>query len=158
MLTVTALAITTNAQNCKYKTDEVDKTTGKQTKITKSKVFLMAPFRYDARMILQKIDTDYSVKFFLEYSAGGVNKVANKDAELIFVLQDGTEVILKRGNEKEIYPISKEQMDSMLKSKVSTIRYYYTNVKTNEYEHHPFYQASDGEAKDIQELIQCINK
>lgn len=158
LLTFLTLTLCSQAQNCKYKKDEVDKTTGKKILITKSKMVFSAPFKYDAKISLQKVDSDYSVMWIMEYSAGGATKIANKDAELIFVLQDGTEVKLKRGNEKETYPITKEQMDSMLKSKVSSMRYYYTNVKTNEYTNHPFYQATDGEAEDIQELIKCINK
>ncbi len=155
-LVVAALTVGTHAQSCKYKMDGVDKATGKQTRVTKSKMVFIAPFKYDAKVSFQKVDSDYSVIWIMEYSAGGGSKVANKDAELIFVLQDGTEVKLKRGDEKETYPITKEQMDSLLKSKVSSMRYYYTNVKTNEYTNHPFYQATDSEANDIQEIVKCI--
>ncbi|HEY0029130.1 MAG TPA: hypothetical protein VGC65_00115 [Bacteroidia bacterium] len=158
LLTILGLSLIAPAQNCKYKIDGVDKTTGKQTTITKSKMIWSVPFKWAVQMSMQEVDSECSVVFVFDYSAGGATKVANKDAELIFVLQDGTEVKLKRGNEKETYPITKEQMDSMLKSKVSTMRYYYTNVKTNEYTNHPFYQATDGEADDIQALIKCVNK
>lgn len=145
-----------DAQNCKYSTNEVDKTTNKLVKETKSKVVWEKPFDSQGKMSAKKVGDDCFLTFVYGRGFGGAEFVVNKGNELTLVLEDGTEVKLKRGDEKETYPISKEQMDQLLKSKVSVIQYWYTEVKTNTYTHPAFYKVTDSQAENVQELVKCI--
>lgn len=145
-----------DAQNCKYRTNEVDKTTNKMVKETKSKVVLEKPFVAQGKMTAKKVSDECFLTFVYEGGIGTADFTVNKGNELILVLEDGTEVKLQRGNEKETYPITKEQMDQLLKSKVSTLQFWYTIVKTNEYTHPAFYKLDDSQAENVQELVKCI--
>lgn len=144
------------AQNCKYKTNELDKTTNKMVKETKSKVVWEKPFDSQGKMTAKKVGDDFFLTFIYERGLGGAEFVVNKGNELIFVLENGTEVKLQRGDEKETYPITKDQLDLLMKSKVSVIQYWYTEVKTNTYTHPAFYKVSDSQAENIQELVKCV--
>lgn len=144
------------AQNCKYKTNELDKTTNKMVKETKSKVVWEKPFDSQGKMTAKKVGDDFFLTFVYDRGLGGAEFVVNKGNELIFVLENGTEVKLQRGDEKETYPITKDQLDLLMKSKVSVIQYWYTEVKTNTYTHPAFYKVSDSQAENIQELVKCV--
>jgi len=144
------------AQNCKYKMNEVDKTTGKMVKETKSKVVWEKPFDSQGKMSAKKVGDEYFLTFTYDRGFGGAEFIVNKGNEFTLVLENGTEIKLYRGDEKETYPITKEQLEQLLKSKVSVIQYWYTEVKTNTYTHPAFYKLTDSQAENVQELVKCI--
>lgn len=84
------------AQNCKYKTNELDKTTNKMVKETKSKVVWEKPFDSQGKMTAKKVGDDFFLTFVYDRGLGGAEFVVNKGNELIFVLENGTEVKLQR--------------------------------------------------------------
>jgi hypothetical protein len=142
------------AQDCKYSTDEMDKATNKMTKITKKRSVWDVPFASEGKMAMAKIGDDYSLDFVYEPAMGKGGFMVNQGAELSFALEDGTEVKLVKV--KENYPITKEQLDQLLKSKVSVIRFYYTELKTGTYTHPSFYKPNGKQADNIQRLAKCV--
>lgn len=144
------------SQDCNYKTNEVDKATGKTLKITKSKMVADNPFVSALKISGQKNGNDCSLNFLYDGGFGGKNMIVNKNAEVNITLEDGTEVKLLRGTEKDNYPISKEQINSLLKSKASMIQYYFTLARNGEYKKE-VYKISGGGADKIQDIMKCIN-
>jgi hypothetical protein len=143
------------AQGCSYSVDELDKVTNKVTKITKKKTVWDVPFASEGKMSLSKIGDEYSVGFFYENAFGGTGGfIVNQNAELSFQLEDGTDIKLLKV--KDGYPITKEQLDQMLKSKVVLIRFYYTELKTGTYTHPSFYKPDGKQAGHIQNLVHCV--
>ena len=155
IITGLLLSNPTWAQDCKYETNEMDKSTNKVTKITKKKTVWDVPFASEGKMSLSKIGDEYSVGFFYENAFGGTGGfIVNQNAELSFQLEDGTDIKLLKV--KDGYPITKEQLDQMLKSKVVLIRFYYTELKTGTYTHPSFYKPDGKQAGHIQSLVQCV--
>lgn len=144
------------SQNCSYKTNEVDKSSGKNMKITKSKMVADNPLVSALKISGQKNGDDCSINCLYDAGFGGKNMIVSKNAEFIITLEDGTEIKLLRGTEKDNYPISKGQINSLLKSKASMIQYYFTSAKTGEYKKE-VYKISSGGADKIQDIMKCIN-
>lgn len=156
MITTIMLLLTVSmySQDCDYKTNELDKATGKFTKVTERKT-VADGMSSGAKMATQKIGDECSVKWTYLAGFNMTKFFVNKDAELIFMLEDGSKVTLKRGVEKDNYPITKEQMDALLKSKTSAVQYYYTVLKTGEYGKESYLMEKKW-AERIQDLIKCI--
>jgi hypothetical protein len=152
-LLITSFVI--KAQDCNYEKNEMDKATNKLTKITKKKTVCDNPFVSAGKMGTQKVGDSCSVNWKYDGGFGGAAFIVNRNAELIFTLVDGTIVKLLRGPEKDNYPITKEQMDAMMKSKTSLIQYYYTEVKSGDYDKQSYIIAEKNGDK-IMELIKCI--
>jgi len=143
------------SQDCNYEKNAMDKTTGKLIKLTKMKTVCDNPAVSAGKMSTQKNGDDCSVNWKYDRGFNNTKFVVNKGSELIFVLDDATIINLKRGEEKDNYPITKEQMESMLKSKVTIIKYFYTVIKNDTYDKET-YTPSAKEGSKIQDLIKCI--
>lgn len=164
-----------NAQNCKYKINEIDKFTNKHTKLTKPEK-VISTFYTAGEFSVKKIDTSYF--FILDYT---LQSYANfepynikKSAQLIFLLENGEIVTLN--SEDDIngtkytfvglppvyccyltnvsYPVTKEQIDLFFKSKVKSIRFYRT--ESNGKEDYIDNEIKTKNQNDIQNLIKCV--
>jgi len=131
--------VTINAQNCRYKTNEIDKFTNKYTKLTKSEK-VIGTFFTSGEFSIKKIDTSYY--FIFDYLLSSYSDFEpysiQKSAQLIFLLESGETVTLNSaddilGRKKTVfglppvyecfltnvnYPVSKEQINLFFRSKV----------------------------------------
>ena len=163
------------AQNCKYKTNEIDKFTNKFTKQTKSEK-VISSFYTEGEFSVKKSDTSYS--FIFDYKISSYSNFEpysiKQGALLMFLLENGEMVTLKssdniNGIKKTVvllppvyecyltnisYPVSKSQIDLLFKSKIKSIRFYRTESNGKE-------DFIDNEIKkknqeEIQNLIKCV--
>ena len=170
------LALTNiEAQNCKYKINEIDKFTSKYTKLTKPEK-VIGTFYTSGEFSVKKIDTSYFFIFdyvLSSYSNFDPYSIQNT-AQLIFLLENGETITLYsaddiNGTKKTTvglppvyscyltnvsYPVTKNQIDLFFKSKVKSIRFYRTESNGKE-------DFIDNEIKkknqdDIQNLIKCV--
>jgi len=164
-----------NAQNCKYKVNEIDKFTNKFTKQTKPEK-VISTFFTAGEFSVRRIDTAYY--FIFDYVLSSYKNFdpysINKGAQLMFLLENGEMITLKsadeiKGTKKTVigippvyecfltnvsYPVTKNQIDAFFKSKVKNIRFYRTESNGKE-------DFIDNEVKrknqdDIIELTKCI--
>jgi len=163
------------AQNCKYKTNDVDKFTGKMTKETKSEK-VISSFYSNGEFSIKKVDTVHTIVFDYSLSAYSKNEPSNliKGQQLQFLLENGEMVTIKsldeiKGTRKTTvgippvytcyltsiaYSITKGQMEALVKSKVKSIRFYCTEPNGKE-------TNIDSEIKkknqeDIIDLVKCM--
>ena len=164
-------------QNCKYETNELDKFTDKVTKITKSKKVVSSFFTAGA-FSMKRSDSDYFI--LLDYGISSYKRFKpyniNKDAKLILLLSNGDKITLTtpdniKGVKKTTigippvyscylsnvsYPISKADIDMILKSQVTNIRFYRT--ESNGKEDFVDAEVKSKASKIINELIRCVYK
>lgn len=177
LLFIALVIVTTTAssQNCKYKTNEIDKFTNKYTKITKSQT-VFGTFFTQGNFCVKKIDTSFF--FILDFVISSYSSFdpysINKGAQLMFLLEDGGMVTLQsldqiNGDRRTIislppvyscyltnvsYGVTKDQINMFFKSKVKTIRFYRSEGNGKE-------DFIDNEVKsrnqdDIQNMIKCV--
>ncbi len=163
------------AQNCKYKINELDKFTGKYTKLTKPEK-VIGTFYTSGEFSVKKIDTSYF--FIFDYVLSSYSNFdpysIKKNAQLIFLLENGETLTLKsaddiNGTKKIIvgippvyscyltnvsYPATKNQIDQFFKSKVKSIRFYRT--ESNGKEDYIDNEIKKKNQDDIQNLIKCL--
>jgi len=164
-----------NAQNCKYKVNEIDKFTGKFTKITKPKTVIATWFTA-GEFSVKKEDTNYY--FIFNY---GLSKYSNFEAysinpgaKLMFMLEDNSIVTLEtkyliKGSmsvvygippvyvcalNNVVYQISLSDCQKFFNSKVKTIRFY--RSESNGKEDYIDNEIKERNKDDIQQLIRCI--
>ena len=164
-----------NAQNCKYKTNDLDKFTKKYTKITKPER-VIGSFYTAGEFSVKKTDTSYFFIFdyvLSSYSNFKPYKI-NKGSSLMFLLENGETITINSADDisgikkttigippvyncyltNVSYPISRNQIDLLFSSKIKTIRFYRTESNGKE-------DFIDNEIKnknqdDIQNLIKCV--
>lgn len=175
LATMCCLMIGANAQNCKYKVNEVDKFTGKYTKQTKFET-VVSSFYTVGEFGIRKVDT--STVFVFNYVVSAYKQfdalLIAEGAQLLFLLENGETVTLKcqhqiNGEKKTtiglppvyscnlnnaMYPVTKSQLDLFLKHKVKSIRFYRTSGNGQE-------EFVDNDIKnknkdDIQDLVKCM--
>jgi len=163
------------AQNCKYKTNEIDKFTNKFTKLTKSEK-VIGTFYTSGIFSVKKIDTSFF--FIFDYVLSSYSNFEpysiNSDAQIIFLLENGEVVTLKtidkiNGIKKTVigippvylcnltnisYPVSRADIDKFFKSKVKSIRFYRT--ESNGKEDYIDNEIKKKNQDDIQNLIKCV--
>jgi hypothetical protein len=164
-----------NAQNCKYKTNEIDKFTNKYTKLTKSEK-VIGTFYTVGIFSVKKIDTSYFLIFEYDLSSFSNFDPYNikKGADLIFLLENGETVTLNSADDikgtKKIpfslppvyecfltnvsYPVTKNQIDLFLKLKIKSIRFYRT--ESNGKEDYIDNEIKKKNQDKIQNLIKCV--
>lgn len=164
-------------QNCKYEINEVDKFTGKVTKITKSKK-VITTFLTAGSFSMKRVDSDYFI--VLNYGLSRYKKFEpyniNSGAQLILLLQNGEKITLTTPDEiKGIkkttigippvyscylndvnYPVEKKSIEMLLKSKVTNIRFYRT--ESNGKEDYIDSELKSKAQEGIQDLIMCVYK
>ena len=163
-----------NAQNCKYKTNEIDKFTNKYTKLTKSEK-VIGTFYTSGEFSVKKIDT--SIYFIFDYVLSSYSNFdpysIKKGASLIFLMENGETITLKSGDDingtKTVvgippvygcfltnvsYYVNKNQIDLFFKSKVKSIRFYRT--ESNGKEDYIDNEIKKRNQDDIQNLLKCI--
>ena len=164
-----------HAQNCKYKTNEIDKFTKKYTKLTKAER-VISTFNTTGLFSVKKVDTSYY--FIFDYVLSGYTNFdpysVKKGAELIFLLENGETIILKSADDilgtknfivgippvytctlsNVAYPVSKNQIDKFFVSQVSSIRFFRT--ESNGKEDYIDSEIKEKNMDDIQDLIKCI--
>jgi hypothetical protein len=175
LLLALAISNSISAQNCKYKTNEIDKFTNKYTKLTKAEK-VISTFFTTGEFSVKKIDTSYF--FIFDYVLSSYSNFEpysiKKTAQLIFLLENGETITLNsaddiNGVKKTViglppvyvcnltnvsYPVTKNQIDKFFNSKVKSIRFYRTESNGKE-------DFIDNEIKknnqdDIQNLIKCV--
>lgn len=163
------------AQNCKFKTNDIDKFTGKFTKQTKPEQ-VIGTFFTAGSFSVKRIDTnyffifDYTLSSYADFDPYSINQ----GAQLMFLLENGEIVTLKsadniKGAKRVLYllptvfscdlynvsyPVTREQIDQFFKSKVKTIRFYRNESNGKE-------DFIDNDLKkknqdDIEKLVKCI--
>ena len=163
------------SQDCKYLVNGTDKFTGKTSKLTKP-LKVVETLSAIVNFSVQREDTANGFLFHIDKTvvkSNGKNQInINKGFQLMFVLEDGSVISLKSDeniiseisstdqsdvfhvNLKNVhYPISKNQLDKFLISKVKNIRFYFISETGKE-----FYEDFEVKAKrqeNIQELIKC---
>lgn len=164
-----------NGQNCKFKTNEVDKFTNKMTRETKP-AKIMASFYTAGDFSVKVVDTSYS--FNLDYIISKYKKFEpysiNKGAKMIFLLENRETIELYsdddiKGTKKTTYGIppvysclltnvkysvTKKQIEKFSKYKVESIRFYRT--EDNGKEDFIDTEIKDRRQDDIQNLVNCI--
>lgn len=149
---ITALLLGANAfaQNCKYETNDIDKFTGKMTKITKKKKFIET-FNSEGHIALQKADT--TLTLILSYRTSFSKKVTvGEGAELSFLLEDGKIITLKKTTGK--YATNSGQLKTLMSVKTKTLRYYFTDQGGN-YKYEDI-EIKKSNAEDFIDLIKCV--
>ena len=168
-------SFTINAQNCKYKTNEVDKFTGKFTKLTKP-LKVISTFFTGGDFSVKKVDTSFF--FIFDYTLSSYSNFnpysINSGAQLIFLLENGDIVTLKtkdviKGIKRTVigippvyvceltnvsYPVSRADIDKFFHSKIKSIRFYRT--EDNGKEDYVDNEIKNRKQDDIQELIKCV--
>ena len=170
-----AFSFFVTGQNCKYKNNGIDKFTNQYVKLTKSeKVF--GTFTTSGSFSAKKVDTSYF--FIFDYSICSYSDFdpysIQQGASLSFLLENGSIITLYTGDNikgaKSIlatkppmyicelpnvsYPISKNEVDLFLRSKVKTIRFY--RSESNGKEDYIDNELKKKNQDDIQNLIRCI--
>ena len=175
ILLLAFLGLSVNAQNCKYKINEIDKFTNKYTKWTKPEK-VIATFYTSGEFSVKKIDTSYF--FIFDYILSSYSNFdpysIKKSAQLIFLLENGETVTLNSADDingiKKIiigvppvymcyltnssYPVTKNQIELFFKSKVKSIRFYRT--ESNGKEDYLDNEIKKRNQDDIQNLIKCV--
>ncbi len=164
-----------NAQNCKFKTNEIDKFTNKLTKLTKPEE-VISTFYTAGEFSVKRVDTNYFFIFdymLSSYSNFDPYKI-KKGASLIFLLENGETVNLMSSDDiigvKNVilglppvytcallnvsYILTKNQIDMFLKNKVKSIRFYRT--ESNGKEDYIDNEIKKRNQDDIQNLVKCI--
>lgn len=151
LLIITLISgINAYTQNCKYETNDIDKFTGKMTKITKKKKFIET-FNSEGHVALQKADT--TLTLILSYRTSFSKKVTvNEGAELSFLLEDGKIITLKKtsGN----YATNSSQLKTLMAIKTKTLRYYFTD-QGGDYKYEDI-EIKKSNAEDFMNLIKCV--
>lgn len=169
------LTISAIGQNCKFEKNEIDKFTGKFTKITKAEK-VIGTFFTSGEFSVKRIDTSFFFTF--DYVLSSYSKFEpysiSEGAQLIFLFENGETVTLKsvdniQGTKKTTvgippvyscyltnvsYTISKNDIETFFKSKVKSIRFY-----RNESNGKEDYIDNDIKKKnqdDIQSLVKCL--
>ena len=146
-LSITSLCF---SQNCKYEKNELDKFTGKMTKLTKKRKFIET-FNTEGFMRIQKVDTALSLR--LDYRASFAKKLTVGDgAELSFLLDGGGIITLKKLNGD--YVIYQWQLIKLMKTRTNVLRYYYNNDEGG-YLYHDI-EIKKGNAEDFMDMIKCV--
>jgi len=164
-----------DAQNCKYKINEIDKFTNKYTKLTKSEK-VISTFFTTGEFSTKKIDTSFY--FIFDYQLSSYSNFEpysiKKGASLIFLLENGQTVTLNSaddiiGTKKTViglppvyqcfltnvsYPVTKAQIDLFFTSKIKSIRFYRT--ESNGKEDYTDNEIKKNNQDDIQNLIKCV--
>jgi hypothetical protein len=164
-----------SAQNCKYKTNEIDKFTNKYTKLTKSEK-VIGTFYTSGEFSVKKIDTSFY--FIFDYVLSSYSNFdpysIKKGASLIFLMENDETITLKSGDDingtkKTVvglppvyecfltnvsYSVNKNQIDLFFKSKVKSIRFYRT--ESNGKEDYIDNEIKNRNQDDIQNLLKCI--
>ena len=175
ILLIIASLSSVNAQNCKYKINEIDKFTSKYTKLTKPEK-VIGTFYTSGEFSVKKIDTSYF--FIFDYVLSSYSNFdpysIKKSAQLIFLLENGETVTLNsaddiNGTKKTViglppvymcyltnssYPVTKNQIELFFKSKVKSIRFYRT--ESNGKEDYLDNEIKKKNQDDIQNLIKCV--
>jgi hypothetical protein len=163
------------AQNCKYRTNEIDKFTNRYTKLTKAEK-VIGTFHTSGEFSVKKIDTSFY--FIFDYALSDYSNFEpysiKKGAELIFLLENGVTVTLYssddiNGTKKTVlglppvyicnltnvnYTLTRTQVEQFFKSKVKSIRFYRT--ESNGKEDYIDNDIKRRNQDDIQDLIKCV--
>ncbi len=174
-IVISSICLSGFTQNCKFKTNDVDKFTGKFIKQTKPEQ-VIGTFYTAGGFSVKRIDTNYF--FIFDYTLSSYGDFEpysiNQGAQLMFLLENGDIVTLKsadviKGTKQVLdllptvymcylnnvsYPVTKEQIDKFFKSKVKTIRFYRNESNGKE-------DFIDNDIKkknqdDIEVLVKCI--
>jgi hypothetical protein len=175
LLIVSAIFSSFTAQNCKYKINEIDKFTNKYTKLTYPERVIHT-FATNGLFSVKKIDSSYF--FIFDYYLGSYSNFepysVKKSAQLIFLLESGETITINSADDingtKKIaiglppvyfcyltnvsYPVTKNKIDMLLKSKVKSIRFYKT--ESNGKEDYTDNEIKEKNQDDIQNLIKCV--
>lgn len=141
--------LTAVSQNCKYEINDIDKFTGKMTKLTK-KTHLFENSQVVGYVNLQKIENDYSL--ILECDGSFlVKRTIKPGSDLYFLLEDGKKIILKeRGG---IFPIKIEDLTTLMKTKTVSVRF---TLDTKEGDLQKDMDVKKGDSIRLTNLVKCI--
>lgn len=175
LLLIFAFLSIVKAQNCKYKTNEIDKFTNKYTKLTKSEK-VIGTFYTTGEFSVKKVDTSYF--FIFDYVLSSYSNFEpysiKKSSQLIFLLENGEKITLNsaddiNGTKKTViglppvymcyltnasYPVTKNQIELFFKSTVKSIRFFRT--ESNGKEDYIDNEIKKRNQDDIQNLIKCV--
>lgn len=175
LLLILASLSSVNAQNCRYKINEIDKFTNKYTKLTKPEK-VIGTFYTTGEFSVKKLDTSYFFTF--DYVLSSYSNFEpysiKKDAQLLFLLENGETISLNseddiNGTKKIVYglppvymcyltnvsyPVTKNQIELFFRSKVKSIRFYRT--ESNGKEDYLDNEIKKNNQDDIQNLIKCV--
>lgn len=183
---ITMFSCFVSAQNCKYEKNEIDKFTKKKVVITKSeKVFatLNTSGFYTVKQDGDNyyIEFDYLVQTSFSGTSNAEKNIAIKQNDQLMFLLENDEVVtltssktvqtqMKPNMATQLvnwelndvsYPITKEQLSTLLSSKTKTLRIYRTigfdgqNIGQQDFMD---VDIKKGNQDDMQKLIQCIVK
>jgi len=167
--------VTGKAQTCRYKTNGKDKFTNKYVKLTKPEK-VIGTFYTAGEFSAKKVDTsyffifDYLLSRYSDFEPYGIKK----SAQLIFLLENGETVTLYsddyiQGTKNIIdglppvyccyltnvsYPVTSNQLEQFISSKVISIRFYRT--ESNGKEDYVDNEIKKKDQEDIQNLIKCL--
>lgn len=183
---IAAISINSYAQNCKYEKNEIDKFTKKKIVITKSeKVFgtVNTSGFYTVKQDGDNyyIEFDYLVQTSFSGTSNAEKNIAIKQNDQLMFLLENDEVVtltssktvqtqMKPNMATQLvnwelndvsYPITNEQLSTLLSAKTQTLRIYRTIGFDGQNPGQQDFMDVDikkGNQDDIQKLIQCILK
>lgn len=175
ILLVSFLFSHANAQNCSYKTNEVDKFTKKFTKITKPKK-IIGTYYTEGKISIKRVDTSFFILFDYFHSSNRPFNAWNiaKSSQLIFLLENDEVITLISesnitGTSKVMhgffplyisrldnvsYKLTKSEMQHFLTSKIKSIRFYV--IESNGTETYVDCEIKNSNRDDIQSLVKCV--
>lgn len=107
------------SQNCKFEKNDIDKFTGKMTKLTEKSHFFENT-QVVGYMSIQKIDNNFSFILICDGSFM-VRRTIKPESEIFFLLENGEKVILKEKN--GVFPVTASELSELMKSKTKSFRF-----------------------------------
>ncbi|MBN8697401.1 MAG: hypothetical protein J0L87_12795 [Bacteroidetes bacterium] len=143
------LSTITFSQNCKYKTNDVDKFTGKLTKLTKPEE-LFETNQIVGFISIQKIDNEYSLIFVCDGSFN-VRRTIKSGSKMLLLLENSKIITLEENNGS--FPIKESDLMELMKSKVQSQRF---TLDSKDGDLQKDVEIKKGDAIRFMNLIKCV--
>lgn len=144
------ISFTITSQNCRYEKNEIDKFTGKLTKLTND-YKLFESSKSVGYVRIYRSGDDYAINFVCDGNFG-IRRTIKNESELSFLLQDGKIITLKK-SEGSNYSISKADLMSLMQTKIDSVRFQY---QKNEETITDDCKVKKGQNTDVQNIIKCV--
>lgn len=153
LLTVLLLSMTiiSVSQNCKYEKNDIDKFTGKMTKLTNDIKFFESS-KSVGFIRIQKEDTKFQIIFVCDGSFN-VRKSIKDGSELSFLLENNKAIILKK-SDGNVYSISQTDLMELMQNKTKSCRFEYESKKGEKVVEDV--DIKKGKAVELTDLIKCV--
>jgi hypothetical protein len=176
IVTACGLTFSSIAQDCKYSENDIDKSTNKLTKQTKSDklIYVNGEGTLTGQISIRRVDTDFYLVLSYEFqkAKSGIEANIPKGTKLMFLLENKETITVKASSEVKgekdkkamgiyycnlnnvSYPISKEELTKFLTSKVKTIRFSHADAFGEEV--NIMVEVKEKRQELISDLAKCV--